>query len=366
MSRILRKLRRSLRKRIGPRTWDRDIATLSDDPLVLLIVGGIDYSFLFRRLRKRDVWFFVRHCWNHDDARKIAKDREQAARHVRKYPGHRFVFLCNTETELQKHREAGLDALFSSHDGLIDERIFRIRPEIEKRYDAVYDAQLNPFKRHQLAARVPSLALVSYIHAPQFSQAYADDVRRVLRHAHWISDPLAPHWRWLTPHEVCLVLNQSRVGLCLSAEEGAMFASTQYLLCGLPVVSTESKGGRDVFFEPGFTRIVEDDPDAVAEAVAGFVEAPPDPQQVRARALERVRAHRSRLIDRIEAIYREVGAPCAYGDRWEEFWFSRMLAPADLRDVVGRIEAGEVPVPRPDHCLGPSRRSTRTLRHDRH
>jgi hypothetical protein len=132
-----------------------------------------------------------------------------------------------------------------------------------------------------------------------------------------------------------------------------MFASTQYLLCGLPVVSTQSKGGRDVFFEPEFTRIVEADPDAVAEAVARFVAAPPDPQRVRARTLERVREHRGRLIERIEAIYREVGAPRAYADRWDEFWFSGMVAPADLRDVVRRIEAGQVPVPRRDHCPGP-------------
>lgn len=353
MSPILRKLRSSVRKLFGTHTWKRDIATLSDDPLVLLIVGGLDYRYLFRRLRKRDVWFFVRWYWNHDDPRRIAEDREWTAKHIRKHPRHRFVHLCNTETEFERHREAGLEALFSSQNGLIDERIFKIRPEIEKRYDAVYDAQLNPFKRHPLAARVPSLALISYIHAPQFSQAYANDVRRALRHAHWVNDPLAPDWRWLTPQEVCLALNESRVGLCLSAEEGPMHASAQYLLCGLPVVSTRSKGGRDVFFQPEFTRIVEDDPDAVADAVARFVAAPPDPQKVRARTLERVRAHRRRLIDRIEAVYREAGAGCAYADRWEEFWFSGMIAPADLRDVAHRIEAGEVPVPRPDHCPGP-------------
>ena len=40
----------------------------------------------------------------------------------------------------------------------------------------------------------------------------------------------------------------SQVGLCLSKSEGAMFASIEYLLCGLPIVSTKSVGGRDIFF----------------------------------------------------------------------------------------------------------------------
>lgn len=45
------------------------------------------------------------------------------------------------------------------------------------------------------------------------------------------------------------IYGQSRCGLILSAEEGACFAAMEYLLCGLPVVTTPNIGGRDEFFD---------------------------------------------------------------------------------------------------------------------
>lgn len=50
-----------------------------------------------------------------------------------------------------------------------------------------------------------------------------------------------------------------------------MFASMEYLLCGLPIVSTPSIGGRDVFFDKDYVEIVEPDPHAVKEAVIEMV-----------------------------------------------------------------------------------------------
>jgi hypothetical protein len=46
-----------------------------------------------------------------------------------------------------------------------------------------------------------------------------------------------------------------------------MWAAFEYLLYGLPVVSTRSIGGRDRYFLGAYCRIVDDDPYAVAAAV---------------------------------------------------------------------------------------------------
>ena len=56
--------------------------------------------------------------------------------------------------------------------------------------------------------------------------------------------------RDLNTEEVRRILVQSRCGLALSAQEGAMYASGEYLLAGLPVVTTRSRGGRDAFTIP--------------------------------------------------------------------------------------------------------------------
>ncbi len=82
--------------------------------------------------------------------------------------------------------------------------------------------------------------------APDDSQDYFDQVRAALPHATFTHDPPT---LYLNSWEVARKLNACRVGMCLSETEGAMFAAVEYLLCGLPVVSTPSQGGRDVWFD---------------------------------------------------------------------------------------------------------------------
>ncbi len=54
----------------------------------------------------------------------------------------------------------------------------------------------------------------------------------------------------------------------LSAEEGSSYASMEYLLAGLGVVSTHSTGGRDVYFDPDYCITCDPTPEAVRDAVA--------------------------------------------------------------------------------------------------
>ena len=72
-------------------------------------------------------------------------------------------------------------------------------------------------------------------------------------------------------------LSRARVGLCLSEEEGAMFASIEYLLCGLPVVSTPNMGGRDFFFDEKFSQTVDPSEEAVRVGVEKMISLRLDP-----------------------------------------------------------------------------------------
>jgi hypothetical protein len=60
---------------------------------------------------------------------------------------------------------AGLTTVFCNQNALVDKRIFRPLPGVAKRFDAVYDARLTPYRRHRLAAEVPNLALLHAVEA---------------------------------------------------------------------------------------------------------------------------------------------------------------------------------------------------------
>ena len=108
--------------------------------------------------------------------------------------------------------------------------------------------------------------------------------------------------QFLNHHQVRGVLNASRCGLALSAEEGAMYASAEYLLCGLPVVTTASRGGRHEFFHGDYVDVVEDTADAVAAGVARMIARDIDPNMIRKRTLLLMREHRGRMLMRLSAL----------------------------------------------------------------
>jgi len=155
---------------------------------------------------------------------------------------------------------------------------------VPKQYDAVYAAQLLPFKRLHLAAQVKSLYVLTYVSGQKSWDLHAYEP--LLRHADFNPG-------WISLEEVPEIYSRARAGLALSRREGPMLASLEYLFCGLPVVTTHNRGGRNRYLTPRNSRFVADDSSAVAAAVADFVAAPPDPLAIRTQALQMV--HRDRL-----------------------------------------------------------------------
>lgn len=160
----------------------------------------------------------------------------------------------------------------------INEHLYHIENE-PKVYDAVYTAQLMAFKRHELAKDIKKLMIISY----------GGDLHEFcpeLKHADF-------NRTFLPREELAKRYNQSYAGVCLSAVEGAMFASCEYLLCGIPVVSTPSKGGRDEFFTNENSLIVPPDAFEIAQAVEYWKSHPPDPKMIREQTLSQI--HKIRL-----------------------------------------------------------------------
>ena len=221
----------------------------------------------------------------------------------------------NTAVEVEVLARAGIDAILCNQNAFLSERLFYPDPTITKRFDAIYDASFIAYKRHYLAAKIESLALIGYVKQDSRHDAMAT-VRRQLSHAHWLKGGPGDARPWVSDVQLNRYLNMCRVGLCLSAQEGAMYASAQYLLAGLPVVTTHNKGGRDTLFSPDHVRWVADDPDAVAVAVRGLVGNPPDPVVIRAETLRRMAAHRQRLVDLVNGIYRGEGMESEWLGEW--------------------------------------------------
>jgi glycosyltransferase involved in cell wall biosynthesis len=195
---------------------------------------------------------------------EIAADYARAAAML---PQATIVVVANTQMESFYLSRAGIPTLLANELIFTDERLFNVLPQQPPdlaTFDAIYVARLEPEKRHELAASIPSLVLT---HGPPPLGGEAR-VRRLLPKARFANfEVVRGEYRYLTDAELVSLMNRSAVGLCLSAIEGSMRVSMEYRLAGTPVVSTRSIGGRDRYFLGPHVRVVDDDPDAVAAAV---------------------------------------------------------------------------------------------------
>jgi hypothetical protein len=160
-----------------------------------------------------------------------------------------FVILCNAKDEVDASRKAGWpNATLCSHNAWLDESLYCLneKKESDRPYDLVINLRPEKWKRPHIAAGIDRLAIIKgnnyrkneYYELSELNPAYINVSRLGLS-------------------EVVDILNSSKVGGSFSAVEGGCYSSSEYLLCGLPVISTESLGGRDVYYTDINSRIIE-------------------------------------------------------------------------------------------------------------
>lgn len=196
--------------------------------------------------------------------------------------------IVNTPEEQRLADRVGVRAKEISQYVYCDEKIFRPM-SVEKKFDALYIAKSEAFKRHALAKDVARLAIL------KSSGPDVADFCPEVSHA-------TANTEILEPQEVALFINQAHCTLALSAEEGGMFASFESLLCGIPVVSTPSRGGRDRFYTETNSLISQPDSLSVRQAVDKFVHGGADGANIRADAVARLEMLRCEYSNYISEI----------------------------------------------------------------
>ena len=331
---VMAVLRRRVQGRVRPPDPFKDdfpipMAVLHADPLVCYS-GIVDAaplgvaSLLGRRMRTRPAWFLLSPTWTAEDEFVARQRRYHAVLHRFFNPHHSFVFLCNTEREAAILQSLGEAAFVHNKTTGIDERLFRPLAGVATEFDAIYNAQLASWKRHELTLEIPRCAFLFYrsTHAGTASTRQSE-AALIARHAEvapghvFINDYDAAGFPLRLPAEaVNRHLNRASVGLCLSEEEGPMFACAEYLLSGLAALTTPNKGGRDFWLDDEFFITVAADPRSVAEGVAALQARAIPREHVRARTMRRIDAERARFIGLVNAIHEE----CGIDEEFPGFW----------------------------------------------
>jgi glycosyltransferase involved in cell wall biosynthesis len=176
------------------------------------------------------------------------------------FPHENMYMLLNSpeEVDLFKVRFPGRHVALVNNAAWIDTTAFDCMESASKHkvFDAVLNAKAESFKNHHLAALVPELCCIS-----GGDESSVDELYSNLKPSYLNNSPLLFE-------DIAYLINKSTVAMMLSEEEGACYASAEYLACGVPVVSTPSRGGRHMFYNDKNSIICEATPEGVAKAVA--------------------------------------------------------------------------------------------------
>lgn len=292
------------------------------------------YQMLFSALRGRKAYCLFRHSWALT-SRVFDWILELESRTRQQFPDVELIHLCNEPGQAELFRARGGRAILCNHNCFVNESIFRPLPSVTKRFDAVYNARLDKQKRHFLAREIASLALI--YNPTKEGPEYIRETRREFSRAHFFNHSDSGEYRLLSLREINDCLNACRVGLCLSEEEGPMFASAEYLLSGLPIVTTPSWGGRDLFFEESFVLTVPPEPRAIVEAVRELIGRGVRPDIPRDAVLAKLRVHREAFVTLVQEIYDQHEIKKRFADEWPRLFPHQILAERGHLDTITKL-----------------------------
>lgn len=199
-----------------------------------------------------------------DTLSALALDYDEVSR---RNPHATFVILANTDGEVFELSRLGIPCILANELIFTDERVFDVTESNgPAEFSAVYNAGLIKFKRHWLASEIDDLVLIF----KNVDERALERVTKMLPQAKYANMTIFQdkyRWNEMSHQQVAKFYARCGVGLCLSMVEGPMRASMEYLLCGLPVVTTPSFGGRARYFRSAYAVVSNPDPQDVAEAV---------------------------------------------------------------------------------------------------
>ncbi len=269
---------------------------LDNEKLRIFWISNFTHNFNWLKkyrngIRDNDIFFVNIGTYYHDWLVQHAVDMLNDL----KLEKDRFYVMVNDEREHEIFSKYGFRVYVVNNNSWLDYTKFNSSLRSDKKYDAIYVARDIEFKRHELAANVSNLALVM---GPSLGepQGRASELNVAYKN----SEPLVFD-------EVNQIVTEAKCGLILSEIEGACYASSEYLLNGIPVVSTKNMGGRSHFYNEYNSLVVNPDPVEINNAVQFFLKNKRRPEKLRADHIAQQEIDRLNFCQMLSSVFNTFG-----------------------------------------------------------
>ena len=174
-----------------------------------------------------------------------------------------IIFCAPNSNVCDYINSKGYRSILLNHNCLLDWTLFKI--STIKEYDAVINSRPFWWKRVYLSEKIPNKAYLMAADWAKNSNSWSGWKNMIFSNI----KSEAPF------NEVVEIISKSKMGLILSGNtgenqqgryEGANYSSMEYLLCGLPVLTTPNQGGRNFWLNNDNSVIAEPNLDSVFSA----------------------------------------------------------------------------------------------------
>ena len=230
---------------------------------------------------------------------------------------YKIVILANSlEEQIYFRNSLNCDVLFCNHNAFINENKFNIIEDTVKIYDLVIDSAFHNYKNVNIANKIDNTVHIGYfkkdrveISIPKYG-LLANSIKN-------------GEYQHLCKETINNIYNQSLIGGIFSEKEGACFASSQYLLSGLPVISINSVGGRDIWYNKDNSIICQNNEDSVCNTIdiikKKIHNGEFNNKKIRENHLKQMDEHRNTIINYINEYFNEY--TCNSNDIKKQFAF---------------------------------------------
>lgn len=238
-----------------------------------------------------------------------------------------IIYCSPNKTVHDKIVSDGYNSIILNHNCLLDYNRFEIGSE-ERIYDVVINSRPFYRKRVFLANKIKSLAYIK-------GYDWANDHRTW---SGWRQRNFALLVENVGFEEVTKIYNKSKIGMILSGHtgvhpqegfEGANYSSSEYLLCGLPVISTPSQGGRDEWFTDENSLICKPNEDSVYETYLEMMEKlntnEIDREHIRNTQVEKMKVMRKSFVAKTRELFEYHDIKINSKKYFNENYFHKMI-----------------------------------------
>ncbi len=314
----------------------RNYYVICKEPLIIMTNEGMEDLGVFSEKigNERKTLFLVSFKWTLEIGNVGRTIKTYYDRHQISFPNHEILFFVSTAKELRILKKLKLPVEFIHQNALLDPGCYSVDAISEKKYDIVYNGRLEHLKRHHLLSDKFSTVLVSgnVLNVDDKKINYLEFIKKIIPNAYLanadkeLSDySFGDNYRELNESNINSLYNQSKVGVILSAIEGPNYTSVEYLLAGIPVVSTYNIGGRDEFLDPRFCRIVPSTRKAIEAAIEELISFCIDPCFIREETIKKMRIYELKYKKILHAYLIKSGWHGCFENFWDNIRINKMI-----------------------------------------